>query len=139
MAGMAKKKTPYGAPASETTTLYQPMLFPSVYNNPCLALPVNFTGQDGDRAYPIHYIYDRTPCGVGKMYDTRDFVNHNLDSRSNDYTPRLVPDPSTIINFKQAAGFTPVNPNGTTNCYNPITALHGLPPLQNSRNYFIQS
>ena len=132
-------RRPYGSPYSEKVQTYQPMLFPSVYNNPTLALPVNFTGQDGDRAYPIHYTYARHPSGTGHMFDTRDFVNHNLDSRSNDYTPRLVPDPSTIGNFKTAAGFTPPNPNGTTNVYNPVTALHGLPPLQNSRYYFIQS
>ena len=133
------KTKPYGAGRSELVPVAQPMLFPSTYNNPTLALPVNFTGQDGDRAYPIHYTYDRHNAGVGRMFDTRDFVNHNLDGRSNDYTPRLVPDPSTIGNFKTAAGFTPPNPNGTTNVYNSIVPLHGLPPLQNSRYYFLQS
>jgi hypothetical protein len=133
-----RTRKPWGT-RGEQVELVQPMLFPSVYNNPVLALPSNFGGKDGDRAYPIHYVYSRANAGVGRHYDTRDFVNHNLDARSNDYTPRLVPDPSTINNFKTAAGFTPPNPNGTTNVYNPIVPLHGLPPLQNSRNYFIQS
>lgn len=138
MAGIKTRK-PYGTPVSERVVLYQPLLFPSLYNNPVLATPQNFGGQDGQRAYPIKYDYQTYATGTGRQYDTRDFVNHNLDGRSNDYTPRLVPDPSTIGNFKTAAGFTPPNPNGTTNVYNPIAPLHGLPPLQNSRYYFIQS
>ncbi len=132
------KHPQYGAPVQERFVVPPHPMFPSIYNNPPMLGPKNFGGQDGDRAYPIHYTYSRFNAGLGAMYDTRDFVNHNLDSRSNDYTPRLVPDESAICNFKTAAGFTPPNPNGTTNVYNPPMILHGLPPTQNSKNYFLQ-
>lgn len=132
-----QKSTAYGTGTEKLK--YEPiLLYPSQFNNPVLALPQNFGGQDGDRSYPIHYTYDRKNAGVGKMYDTRDFVNHNLDSRSNDYNYRSNPDPSLIQGFKCAAGFTPPNPNGTINVYNPPHALHGLPPMIDSKNYFVQ-
>jgi len=117
----------------------QPLpIYPTAFNNPVLLAPGNFSGQDGDRFYPIKYKYDRHVADGSYMFDTRDFVNHNLDGRSNDYTPRAVPDPSTIGGFQCAAGFTPVNPNGTTNAYNPPTYVRGLPPTQSSRYYFLQ-
>lgn len=83
-------------PDTELYEVYQPMLYPSITNNPVLTVPANFGGQDGLSNYPIQDKYARYNAGVGQMYDTRDFVNHNLDSRSNDYTPRAVPDPSTV-------------------------------------------
>jgi len=126
-------------PTQKEKIRYEPLrLYPSQWNNPVLLSPQNFAGQDGDRSYPIHYKYMRHNAGLGYMFDTRDFVNHNLDSRSNDYTPRCVPDPSTICGFQCAAGFTPPNPNGTTNVFNPPVTLHGLPPQQSSRYYFLQ-
>lgn len=126
-------------PTRQERTRYEPLpIFPSAFNNPVLLAPANFAGQDGDRAYPIHYKYMRHNAGQGYMFDTRDFVNHNLDSRSNDYTPRLVPDPSTIGGFQCAAGFTPPNPNGRVNAFNPPAIVHGLPPGQSSRYYFLQ-
>lgn len=126
-------------PFAERYYIMQPRSDPSVFNNPTLAAGNNFGGQDGDRSYPIRYTYNRHSAGVGFMYDTRDFVNHNLDGRSNDYMPRLVPDASAVGGVTIAAGFTPVNPNGTTNCYNPPHIVHGLPPTQSSRYYFMQS
>ena len=130
---------PGRAPLAEAYEVYQPLLYPSQLNNPTLALPSNFGGQDGLSAYPIHYKYGRYNAGVGFMYDTRDFVNHSLDARSNDYTPRAVPDPSTISYFQQPrGGMRPINPNGTTNAYNPPYELHGLPPMQSSEYYFLQ-
>ncbi len=128
-------------PRTEAYEVYQPnsMLYPSQLNNPVLTTPANFGGQDGLSAYPIHYKYARYNAGVGTMRDTRDFVNHNLDSRSNDYTPRAVPDASTVSYFQQPkGGMRPMNPNGTTNAFNPPYELHGLPPLQSSEYYFLQ-
>ncbi len=130
-------------PNIELYEVYQPisvdkasMLYPSVTNNPVLTVPANFGGQDGLSNYPIHYKHARYHAGVGQMYDTRDFVNHNLDSRSNDYTPTAVPDPSTISYFQQPRdGMRPANPNGTTNAFNPP---YGLPPMQSSEYYFLQ-
>ncbi len=128
-----------GTPRIEAYEVYQPMLYPSQLNNPVLTVPANFGGQDGLSNYPIRNKYARYNAGVGYMYDTRDFVNHNLDSRSNDYTPRAVPDPSTISYFQQPrGGMRPINPNGTPNVFNPPYELHGLPPLQSSEYYFLQ-
>ena len=125
---------------AETTKIEQPHLYPSVLNNPYLALGSNFGGQDGDRSYPIHYSYGRYNAGVGRMHDTRDFVNHCFDGRTNDYVPRAVPDPSTVGHFRMAMGARrPTNPNGTVNAFNPPYIAHGLPPLQDSSYYFIQS
>ena len=127
------------APAVELHEVYQPMLYPTMLNNPVLTLPANFGGQDGLSAYPIHYKYARYNAGVGRHWDTRDFVNHNLDARSNDYMPRAVPDPSCYSYFQQPrGGQRPMNPAGTTNVYNPPYELHGLPPLQSSEYYFLQ-
>jgi len=131
-------KANFGTPLSEQRHVVQPRSDPSIWNVPTIPHGSNFGGQDGDRAYPIHYTYNRHNAGVGFMYDTRDFVNHNLDSRSNDYNPRLVPDASAVGGFQTARGFTPVNPNGTTNCFNPPRIVHGLPPTQSSRYYFMQ-
>ena len=128
-----------GLPLSEARVVEQPRSDPSIWNVPTMPAGANFGGQDGDRRYPVKYDYSRHPTGQGYMYDTRDFVNHNLDSRSNDYNPRLVPDASAVGGFQTARGFTPVNPNGTTNCYNPPRVLHGLPPTQSSKYYFMQS
>ena len=75
---------------------HEPHVYVSQLNNPTLALGSNFGGQNGDSTYPISYRYGRHNAGVGQMFDTGDFVNHNLDGRSNDYVPRAVPDPSTI-------------------------------------------
>lgn len=86
---------PRRPPYAERRVLHEPHLYVSQLNNPTLALGSNYGGQNGDSSYPIHY-KGRHNAGVGHMFDTRDFVNHNLDSRSNDYTPRAVPDPSTI-------------------------------------------
>jgi len=138
MKGPFKHPNPSFVPLPERYTVPTVPTYPSIYNNPTLLVPGNFGGQNGDKDYPIHYKYSRENAGVGYMYDTRDFINHNLDSRSNDYMPRLVPDPSAINNFKTAAGFAPVNPNGTTNVFNPPTVVHGLPPTQQSKNYFLQ-
>ena len=123
---------------AERRVLHEPHLYPSQLNNPTLALGSNYGGQNGDSTYPISNRIGRHNAGVGKMFDTRDFVNHNLDSRSNDYTPRAVPDPSTIGGLKVAMGFPPVNPNGTSNVFNPPEVLHGLPPTQKSDYYFLQ-
>ena len=128
------RKTPY----AERRVLHEPHLYVSQLNNPTLALGSNFGGQNGDSTYPINYRYGRHNAGVGHMFDTRDFVNHNLDGRSNDYVPRAVPDPSTIGGLKVAMGHPPVNPNGTRNVFNPPEVLHGLPPLQKSDYYFMQ-
>lgn len=126
-------------PPSERHHVVQPRSDPSLWNVPTGPYGANFGGQDGDRRYPVQYDYSRFPTGPGFMYDTRDFVNHNLDSRSNDYNPRLIPDPSAVGGFITAKGRTPVNPNGTTNSYNPPRILHGLPPTISSANYFMQS
>ncbi len=72
----------------------QPLLYPSILNNPVLTVPADFGGPHGLSAYPVHYKYARYNC-VGVMWDIRDFVNHNLDFRSNDCMPRAVPNPST--------------------------------------------
>ncbi len=133
--GFNLPRRPYYA---ERRVLQEPHLYVSQLNNPTLALGSNYGGQNGDSSYPIHYKYGRHNAGVGKMFDTRDFVNHNLDSRSNDYTPRAVPDPSTIGGLKVAMGHPPVNPNGTRNVYNPPVVLRGLPPQQKSDYYFMQ-
>lgn len=129
---------PRRIPYAERRVLHEPHLYLSQLNNPTLALGSNYGGQNGDSTYPIKNRIERHNAGVGKMFDTRDFVNHNLDSRSNDYTPRAVPDPSTIGGLKVAMGFAPVNPNGTRNVYNPPEVLHGLPPRQKSDYYFLQ-
>jgi len=71
-----------GTPRIEAYEVYQPMLYPSQLNNPVLTVPANFGGQDGLSNYPIRNKYARYNAGVGYMYDTRDFVNHNLDSRA---------------------------------------------------------
>ena len=130
---------PYGVAQTERYRIEPVPTFPSRWNNSPLLTPGNFAGQDGDRSYPIHYTYDRHITDGLRMYDTRDFVNHHLDSRSNDYTPRFVPVPAATGNFKPAAGFTPVNPNGTVNAFNPPTMLHGLPPVLKTSDYFIQA
>lgn len=132
--GLHRSNVPY----AERRVLQEPHLYVSQLNNPTLALGSNYGGQNGDSTYPISNRYNRHNAGVGKMFDTRDFVNHNLDSRSNDYTPRAVPDPSTIGGVKVAMGFPPVNPNGTRNAFNPPEVLHGLPPTQKSDYYFLQ-
>lgn len=126
-------------PFNERAFVKQPRSDPSIYNNPSLALGSNFGKQDGDRRYPVQYTYARHNAGRGFMYDTRDFVNHNLDSRSNDYNPRLIPDASAYGGFQTAEGFQRPNPNGTTNAFNPPDLLHGLPPTISSKHYFMQS
>ncbi len=123
---------------AERRVLKEPNLYVSQLNNPTLALGSNYGGQNGDSTYPISNKIGRFNAGIGPMFDTRDFVNHNLDSCSNDYTPRAVPDPSTIGGLKVAMGHPHVNPNGTRNVYNPPNILHGLPPLQQSDYYFMQ-
>lgn len=138
MIGPFIPRQPWPAGARETTKIEPILNYANYFNNPPLLTPSNYVGQDGDRNYPLRIVYDRANAGEGFMFDTRDFVNHNLDGRSNDYTPRLVPDPSTVGGFQMAAGFTPPNPNGTTNCYNPPAVMHGLPPTQSSSYYFMQ-
>ena len=128
---------PRRTPSAEAYRRHEPRLYPSQLINPTLALGANY-GQNGDNDFPIQYKYARYIAGVGKMFDTRDFVNHCLDSRSSDYMPRGVPDPSTIGGMKGAMGFPPVHPNGTKNAYNPPELVHGLPPLQKSDYHCLQ-
>lgn len=125
--------------ANEQYRLEQPHLYQSALNNPLMPFGSNYGGQDGDRAYPIHYNYGRYNAGRGRMHDTRDFFNHCHDGRSNDYVPRAVPDPSTIGKFKMAMGGKQINRNGTVNAFNPPEVVHGLPPKFDSSYYFLQT
>ncbi len=128
----------YGKPVDEKIKLEPRLLYPSQFNNPVLTTPDNFGGQDGDRAYPIRLPFGRHNAGTGHMWDTRDFVNHSLDSRSNDYMYRETPDANAVQFVTVPQGFAPPPPNGTTNVYNPPHFLHGLPPLRQSADYFKQ-